>query len=796
MTRNPNISLEDIFSLSSIGTSVDAQLDPLIGERPNWWWTGARPDGRVGSLPLVNLAVCSRQDVFDYFSNGWLLTEVLFSALQGEQAFIRPPYHHLRHPMIFYYGHVTCFFVNKLRVAGLIDRPINEEFERLFEVGVDEMSWDDMSKNQMEWPSVQDVNRYRQTVFATVSNLIATHPGLSKGHAPINQENPLWALFMGMEHERIHLETSSVLIRELPIALLRRPHTWPDLYTPNSDERFRLSAAQTGFDCFVSIPGGDVRIGKPLDWPSYGWDNEYGVRQSTVSTFEVSKYLVTNGQFLEFVKANGYQERRFWSERGWRWRAFRNSKWPTFWVAAGPAGAHTYKLRTIFEVIELPHDWPVCVNFHEAKAYLAWRSARDRRAYRLPTEAEHVYMRRGADFAGVRDRPVDPVMRANSQTFADACESNLNLAFGSETPVSWSRPGLNGVHDVAGNVWDWCEDDFHPLDGFKVHPLYDDFSTPCFDGEHSMILGGSFMSTGDEASIWARFHFRNHFLQHAGFRVVASSNAERSGAVHIREHGSAKYENASTLDQYLLFNYGEAEDALPRGMPVDVHRFPQRCATKVIEWAKQCGGELGSVLDVGCAVGAAAFSLAHEFKRVTAVDISASFIEVAEALRRGESRPYRIKIEGDIHEGRIAIAPRDIDRNRVEFRRTDACSLPSEYMMFDAVLAANLLCRLPSPKAFLSRLGGSRGLVRPGGIVVFASPFSWSEQFTTKSAWLGGFEEHDGEEWSAERLASLLSDEFELLYREDIPFMLREHRRKYEYVISDLTVWRRKSAIV
>lgn len=72
----------------------------------------------------------------------------------------------------------------------------------------------------------------------------------------------------------------------------------------------------------------------------------------------------------------------------------------------------------------------------------------------------------------------------------------------------------------------WCEDKLAALPhSLGVHPLYDDFSTPCYDGEHHIIMGGSFISTGDEASVFARFHFRPHFFQQAGFRVVSSSGA-------------------------------------------------------------------------------------------------------------------------------------------------------------------------------------------------------------------------------------------------------------------------------
>lgn len=79
-----------------------------------------------------------------------------------------------------------------------------------------------------------------------------------------------------------------------------------------------------------------------------------------------------------------------------------------------------------------------------------------------------------------------------------------------------------GFHDVFGNVWEWCEDNFNGLPGGKTHFIYDDFSTPCYDGRHNIIMGGSWASSGDEASRFARYMFRRHFYQHCGFRLARS----------------------------------------------------------------------------------------------------------------------------------------------------------------------------------------------------------------------------------------------------------------------------------
>jgi hypothetical protein len=126
-------------------------------------------DGVITSLPLVNCGA-SRQELLDYFDNTWTLTEVLFSGLLGEDTFTRGPWHQLRHPLIFYYGHVACVYVNKCRVAGLLQTGVNDYMEQIMETGVDEMSWDDLSKNEMEWPALREVTEYRRTVYNLVKD--------------------------------------------------------------------------------------------------------------------------------------------------------------------------------------------------------------------------------------------------------------------------------------------------------------------------------------------------------------------------------------------------------------------------------------------------------------------------------------------------------------------------------------------------------------------------------------------------------------------------------------------------
>ncbi|RYZ88715.1 MAG: SAM-dependent methyltransferase, partial [Moraxellaceae bacterium] len=163
---------------------------------------------RTPNLRESNLSIL-RQSLRDYFCNTFDVYDDLFSCLREDAAYYEKPIP-LRHPLLFYLGHTATFFINKLVLARLIDTRINPRFESLFAVGVDEMSWDDLGVDSHLWPKVAEVKAYRRHVRELILTLIDSLPLT----APINWQSPWWAIIMGIEHERIHLETSSVLIRQ------------------------------------------------------------------------------------------------------------------------------------------------------------------------------------------------------------------------------------------------------------------------------------------------------------------------------------------------------------------------------------------------------------------------------------------------------------------------------------------------------------------------------------------------------------------------------------------------------
>jgi len=813
----------------------------LASERTMDWYTGKAPlpmrcpgvnpqTGKIQSLPMPNLGKVTRKAAQDYFDNSWTITETLFAGFKGEEPFYRPPVHGLRHPQIFYYGHTPCLYVNKLRVAGVLDGPVNEYFESIFEVGVDEMLWDDMHKNDMVWPKVSEVHAYRKAVYEVVSNVIATHPCLedNNGESPvaITWDHPLWSLFMGFEHERIHIETSSVLFRETPLNLMQVPKAWPALH-PSSRRAAPSEKPKAGQDfpsnSMVPVRGGTVGLGKPRDFPSYGWDNEYGHRRVEVPDFEASRFLVSNGEFWHFVKAGGYRTEKYWSEDGWGWRKHRNMKWPFFWKPDGPEGSMRFKLRNIFEQTDMQWDWPVAVNYHEARAYCAWKSEQDGlagkpEAYRVISEAEH-HLIRGEELQldKVKQDPSrDRTMVVGGDAFATGTKAaaNLNLAYGSESPVDALPASSSGHHDAMGNVWEWTEDHFNPLDGFKVHNTYDDFSTPCFDGRHHMIMGGSFASMSDNGgSLFCRYHFRPHFLQHSGFRLVSSKHAApakllsepisvSTDAPDGNSDAQPYYETDDLLSQYMSLHFPSSGslEGVPSILPHDsapIHAlgFPQRVAQLLVDAGATRTN--GRALDLGCAVGGSSFALASAGFDVVGIDFSESFIQSAERMKRGEAVKFRVRQEGDLTDELQATHEPSVTaqvREKVSFRVGDACKLKEdakELGTFDGAVLANLLCRLPDP---LACLDGLQAVINPGGVVVIVTPFSWLEQFTKRSSWLGGFVNSESGETVRSKVQLQLEMEKRGFVKESekqMPLLIKEHQRKYQYIVSEATVWRR-----
>lgn len=453
-----------------------------------------------------------REELREYFHQSYELFESLFKLLASDEVFYLQS-EPTRHPMIFYFGHTAIFYINKLVASGALKERINPHFEQLFAVGVDEMTWDAAS-DSLKWPSVDEVREYRREVRALVDGLITSMPM----SLPITQSDPFWAIWMGIEHERIHIETSSVLHRQMPLQFVRSHEDFP--ICPMRGAALR--------NTLVGFGSRDVTMGKGSgDNGLYGWDNEYGEHTASVKAFQASRYLVSNGEFMEFVLDQGYTTPRWWDEEGLKYLEIREAVCPPFWVLQEDG---SYTFRTLSAEIDMPLNWPVEVNALEAEAFCRWKSAQEGEVYRLPTEAEWAVM---GQEGGI-----------DEEIFDDS-RANINLAhYASSVPVDTFAHGK--LYDVVGNVWQWTQSQMAPYEGFFTHPWYDDFTLPTYDGKHNLIKGGSWISTGNEILRSSRYAFRRHFIQHAGFRYVVGDG----------ENEAEKYERIEQMYERWKKRYG------------------------------------------------------------------------------------------------------------------------------------------------------------------------------------------------------------------------------------------------
>lgn len=247
---------------------------------------------------------------------------------------------------------------------------------------------------------------------------------------------------------------------------------------------------------------------------------------------------------------------------------------------------------------------------------------------------------------------------------------------------------------------------------------------------------------------------------------------------------SNPYESPAQVAEYLFFHYASG-DEVAGGLPIprEALDFPVRLVTELADFSLHPQ----RALDLGCAVGRSAFELSRHVPEVLGVDFSGAFIDAAEALRAKGELSFSVPVEGEITESFTARLPEGVEPGRLAFERGDATALRSDIGTFDLVLAANLLCRVPDPAKFVERLPR---LVEPGGQLLLATPFSWLPQYTPRERWIGG---RAGGPRSWEELRKLLEPHFELKVSCDLPFLIREHSRKFQYGISRGSRWIRRA---
>lgn len=122
-------------------------------------------------------------------------------------------------------------------------------------------------------------NKVREIVNNALDNLITLEEGQE-----INYSHPMWVILMGIEHEKIHLETTSCLIRQLPTRVIKKSEK-SIFYTREVKSGRSLEEALAIPANYIEIPATDISLGRTHTGFSrrgensiamYGWDNEFG----------------------------------------------------------------------------------------------------------------------------------------------------------------------------------------------------------------------------------------------------------------------------------------------------------------------------------------------------------------------------------------------------------------------------------------------------------------------------------------------------------------------------------------
>ena len=410
-------------------------------------------------------------------------TDALFDLLPPNSFYERPIAE--RHRLIFYLGHLEAFDWNLL--SAPLDLGVHDAtFDKLFAFGIDPIGGGLPTDKPGDWPNIAKTEKYKTNIRARLDEALRKCDGSSE---PLLADGTL--LHVAIEHRLMHAETLSYLLHNLPLER-KIPHP-----PPMSDPRPAPARR------WATIPAGIATLGKLRSEGTFGWDNEFEAQQISVPEFSISAFPVTNGEYMEFVQACGYEDSRYWRPEDREWKRQQRLDHPQFWLPRSSSAATDpdtqWEYRSMFGIIPLPPSWPVYVSYAEAAAFARWAGKK------LPTEAQWHRAAYGTPQGVEREYPWGDAPPDHSR-------GNFHFKSWHAAPVDAHPAGASafGLHDLLGNGWEWTSTQFGPFPGFTPFPFYKGYSAGFFDGKHFVMKGGSART---DASMLRR-SFRNWFQPH------------------------------------------------------------------------------------------------------------------------------------------------------------------------------------------------------------------------------------------------------------------------------------------
>lgn len=444
----------------------------------------SRPTARATRIPRLD-----HDTAIDWYRRNRARTAQLFGLLADDALYAQPIA--LRHPIVFYVGHLPAFSLNTLVKRAHGRAGVDEDLERLFARGIDPDEAHTGSR-RVEWPDRQAVQAFVESADAKVLDLLANAPLEVDGHPLLDGAAAVYTI---LEHEAMHQETLLYMFHRLPYEMKRAPAG----YRPAEGRAAHANEP-------IEVPEGSARLGAEPDSLPFGWDNEFGPIDVEVPAFTIDRRNITNDEYLAFVEDGGYRQAAWWTPEDHAWITGSGITHPIFWEHRDDG----WWWRGLFEPLRLPPDWPVYVSQAEAAAYARWRGAR------LPTEAEYHRAAFGTPRGDTRRHPwgdADPT----------PAHGVFDFASWDPQPVDTHPAGRSawGVDDLVGNGWEWTSTTFAPFPGFAASPSYPEYSADFFDGAHVVMKGASPVTARELLRPTFRNWFRPRYpYVYAAFRCV------------------------------------------------------------------------------------------------------------------------------------------------------------------------------------------------------------------------------------------------------------------------------------
>jgi ergothioneine biosynthesis protein EgtB len=306
-------------------------------------------------------------------------------------------------------------------------------------------------------------------------------------------QSVLSVIQLGLEHEMQHQE---LLVYDIK-------HLLCDQFQPKMKPR---PEPRSQIDGMADVEGGLFELG--YKGSDFAWDNEKPAHTVFLQDFAIDRALITNGEYLDFIRDGGYENFRWWFSEGWE--TVKREQWqaPLYWELHDDE----WMIRDftgLYSANQRAADPVSHVSYYEASAFAKWAGKR------LPTEAEW-------EKAACYDAE-SKVKQRFPWGDTDPASGNANLfenGFWSVAPVGAFPDGSNpyGCQQMIGDVWEWTTSDYVPYPGFKTE--FVEYNDKWFVNQ-KVLRGGSFATPQSHI----RTTYRNFFHAHerwmiSGFRCA------------------------------------------------------------------------------------------------------------------------------------------------------------------------------------------------------------------------------------------------------------------------------------